>query len=96
MPPRDLPYDNELLVQNCSVGSCIVGLNHVDRECIVLTRVTKTVRDVGLSLSVTTDVLNIEVHQIVVVLKQRLICSGKEVICCIVDIKPYLLLRALA
>ena len=55
-------------------GCCIVCLNHVDCKCIVLAWVTKTVCDVRLCLTITTDVIYIQVKKVIIVLKKWLVC----------------------
>src|SRR5699024_1251220 len=77
-----------LLAQQSSVGSGVVRLNHVDGESIVLAGVAQTVGDVGLGLAVTTDVVDLQVQQIVVLLQQGLISGAQEVIGGIVDVEP--------
>ena len=47
----------------------------------------------GLGLAVTADVLDVQVQQIIILLKQRLIGRAQEVVRCIVDVKPDILFR---
>ena len=84
-----------LLIQQGCVSCRVICLNHVDRECVILARISKAVRDVGLCLAVAADVVYIEIEKVIIVLQQRLICSAQEVIRRVVDIKPYLLGRVL-
>ena len=46
-------------------------------------------------MAVATDVLNFEVKQLVILLKQWLISGAQEVICRVVDVEPYLLFGVL-
>ena len=50
-----------LLLKKSGIRSCIVCLNHIDCECIIFTRISKSVCDIRLCLSVTCDVFNLEV-----------------------------------
>ena len=78
------------------VCCCIIGLNHVNCESIILAGVSKTVCDIGLCLSISTDVIYFQVQQIIILLQQRLIGRAQEVIRCVVDVQPYFFGRALA
>ena len=82
------------LLKQCRIRSCVVRLDHVDRVCVILVRVVQTVGDVGLCLSVAADVRDVQVQQIIILLKQRLIGRAQEVIGRVVDVKPDVLCRS--
>ena len=56
--------------------------------------VAQTVGDVGLGLAVAADVVNLQVHQVVVLLQQGLVGGAQEVVGCVVDVQPDGLLGA--
>src|SRR5699024_5883328 len=88
-----LKMRSRLLVQQCGVGSRVVGLNHVDGKGVILAWVAQTVGDVRLGLAVAADVLYIQVQQVVIFLQQWLIGRAQEVIRSVVDVQPYILGR---
>ena len=49
----------QLLLKERCIRCCIVCLNHIDCECIILAWITKTVCNVRLCLTITTNVFNL-------------------------------------
>ena len=86
-----LKMRSRLLVQQCGVGSRVVGLNHVDGKGVILAWVAQTVGDVRLGLAVAADVLHIQVQQVVILLQQGLIGGAQEVVGGVVDVQPHVL-----
>ena len=56
---ENYPADPCRLLKESSVGSRVVCFHHIDGECIVSARISKTICDIGLCLSVTADILDI-------------------------------------
>ena len=74
-----------LLAQQCGIRRCVVSFHHVDCKSIILIRIAQAVRDIRLSLTVTTDIFYIKVQNVIVLLQQRLVGGTQEVIRSIIN-----------
>ena len=56
-----------VLLEQDHVGSGIVRLHHVDRKAVIFAGIAQAVSQVGFGLSVTLDVVDVQVQDLVVI-----------------------------
>lgn len=77
-----------VLLKLVGISGRVIGLDHVDREAVILTGVGQSVCDISFGLAVALDIFHVQVQDLVIVLQLGQIGGVQEVVSGIEDIQP--------